>query len=317
MASIENEIEFHPLANIFPLIEGVAFRDLVEDLRVHGLREPIFLYEGQILDGRNRYRACRAAQVPARFRTYSGRDALAFVISANLHRRHLDASQRALIAAEIAELGSAGADRKGGRRNLLTGQLMRPLKHPERSRVNSPPTAIESRKKRITPAEAGKLLGVSAPTVTQAKRVLECGVPALVRAVREGRASVSAAQELAAFPAEQQNKILASDNPRVVTTIGRALIRERLSERRVRRAAAGTTTHAVFDFLKVDGRSIGNIRVGEIARLVEDLRLVADILSAVLNHSANANHADRVRDVISEAGLSEIVRHATEQRTVA
>jgi hypothetical protein len=51
-------LEFHPLANIFPLIEGKDFADLVDDIRLNGLHEPIVLYRGQILDGRNRYCAC-------------------------------------------------------------------------------------------------------------------------------------------------------------------------------------------------------------------------------------------------------------------
>jgi ParB-like chromosome segregation protein Spo0J len=54
-------ISFHPLAEVFPLIEGDDFDELVRDIREHGLREPIVLLGKQILDGRNRYRACVAA----------------------------------------------------------------------------------------------------------------------------------------------------------------------------------------------------------------------------------------------------------------
>src|SRR5215471_5387302 len=49
-----NKLEFHPLSQIFPLIEGAEFDELVEDIRTHGVREPIWLYQGQIIDGRNR-----------------------------------------------------------------------------------------------------------------------------------------------------------------------------------------------------------------------------------------------------------------------
>jgi hypothetical protein len=48
---------FHPLADLFPLLEGQEFDDLVKDIKQNGLREKIDLYEGKIADGRNRYRA--------------------------------------------------------------------------------------------------------------------------------------------------------------------------------------------------------------------------------------------------------------------
>jgi hypothetical protein len=50
-------LEFHPLANIFPLLEGEAFEELVADIKANGLREKIDLYQGKIVDGRYRYRA--------------------------------------------------------------------------------------------------------------------------------------------------------------------------------------------------------------------------------------------------------------------
>src|SRR5262252_4024138 len=67
-------LEFHPLADIFPLVEGAEFDELVADIREHGLHEPIVVFEDKILDGRNRYGACEAAGVEPTFTAYTGDD---------------------------------------------------------------------------------------------------------------------------------------------------------------------------------------------------------------------------------------------------
>ena len=96
--------EVHPFADKFPLIEGEEFEELVADIKEHGLREPILLSsDGQVLiDGRNRYRACEAADSTPRLKRLEGHYTeamiLDLIISANVERRHLDAGQRALLA---------------------------------------------------------------------------------------------------------------------------------------------------------------------------------------------------------------------------
>ena len=95
----------HPLAALFPLMEGRAFEDLRADIAQHGLREPIVIHEGKVLDGRNRLRACIETGTPPEFREWAGPGtALDYVISMNLVRRHLDESQRAMVAARVATL---------------------------------------------------------------------------------------------------------------------------------------------------------------------------------------------------------------------
>src|SRR5262245_57514049 len=84
--------EFHPVANIFPLMDGAAFVELVEDVRLHGLREPVTLHpDGRVVDGRNRYRACMDVGIEPTYRTWDEAvhgDLVAFVLSLNLRRRH-------------------------------------------------------------------------------------------------------------------------------------------------------------------------------------------------------------------------------------
>ena len=101
------KIKFHPLADIFPLMEGEEFDALVADIKTNGLQDDITLHDGMILDGRNRYRACLAvgwsqSEIRERCFTYPySIDPLAHVISANIHRRHLTAECRREIIAKL------------------------------------------------------------------------------------------------------------------------------------------------------------------------------------------------------------------------
>src|SRR5262249_25357013 len=102
-ASGNNNLPFHPLADIFPLMEGAEFDELVADIKANGLYQAIILHGGTILDGRNRYRACLAAGVEPT--TVNGNgwidDPAAYVISANIHRRHLTADQKRDLIAKL------------------------------------------------------------------------------------------------------------------------------------------------------------------------------------------------------------------------
>ncbi len=171
-------MKFHALADLFPLLDGADFDALVADVKANGLREPIWLYDGQILDGRNRWRACEAANIAHRpTRTYAGDDPVGFVVSLNLHRRHLNESQRAMVAAKIATLP------KGTNQHA---QICAPSQ-----------------------TDAADMLKVSRRTVQSAREVLEHGSPELLGAVEHGTVSVSAAADVAELPQREQSEIVA------------------------------------------------------------------------------------------------------------
>ena len=111
-------MRFHKIAELFPLMNGEEFQLLCDDIKKEGLNNPVVLLEDEILDGRNRYRACTKISVEPKYKQFEGDDPLAFVLSENLHRRHLTASQRAALAAEVANM-TWGGDRKSDQEAIL------------------------------------------------------------------------------------------------------------------------------------------------------------------------------------------------------
>ena len=115
--------ELHPLCTLFPRVTGAEFDGLVADIKAHGLRQPIVLHGGMILDGGNRYRACVEAGVEPVFQEFQGDSLVSFVLSANLHRRHLSAGQQAAIVASAQDWAKAqtvGKPKSGNVTGLAT-----------------------------------------------------------------------------------------------------------------------------------------------------------------------------------------------------
>jgi hypothetical protein len=113
----------HPAAEIFPLMPDDELRDLAANIK-GGQRDPIAICDGKVLDGRNRLRACRLAGVRPRVEHVETDDPLGFVLSRNLHRRHLNSAQRAALAVELLPMleaeakerqRAAGGDRKSAK----------------------------------------------------------------------------------------------------------------------------------------------------------------------------------------------------------
>ena len=108
-------MELHPLCTLFPRLAGGEFEALKADIEAHGLRQPIIVRDGLILDGGNRYRACVEAGIAPVLVDFTGADPVSFVLSANLHRRHLTPGQQAAIVASAQDwtrAHGAGGDRK-------------------------------------------------------------------------------------------------------------------------------------------------------------------------------------------------------------
>jgi hypothetical protein len=120
--NLKTGLTLHPAAKIFPQMDRVSYEELKADIGRNGLREKIVIYEDEILDGRHRYRACIEAGIEPSFRQHEGDDPVGFVVSMNLHRRQLNASQRAMIAAGLATFKRGGGRSKAQNRALTHAQ---------------------------------------------------------------------------------------------------------------------------------------------------------------------------------------------------
>ena len=100
-------LELHPLCTLFPRMSGYEYDCLKLDIKQNGLRTPITTYNGMILDGGNRYQACVDLGIRPMFEEFVGEAIGSFVLTSNLHRRHLSPAQSAAIVASVQDWGSA------------------------------------------------------------------------------------------------------------------------------------------------------------------------------------------------------------------
>jgi hypothetical protein len=312
----------HPAAELFPLMKGPEFGLLVEDIAEHGLREPILMYQGVMLDGRNRLRACEIAGVEPRFVEWDGIGSpLAFVLSRNLHRRHLNEGQRAIIAArakgmfeeEAAERERAHqfkARGKAGTEMATRSVADAPSPQPspggrgstdaEKPREITAPANLQE-PSRTANAQAAELLNVSERSVASASRVLKSADEQVIAAVESGDVAVSDAAAVANRPKEEQRRALEA------TRQGRARTLRQATE------LEGGQNSDAADMGEKGGAWSARRRIQSeakgFAREFDKLYLRIDALAAACG--GGNQHTDRMRDCLRRLidHFRDFVRH--------
>lgn len=121
-------LKVHPAAELFPIMSDEEIGQLAEDIKANGLIHPLVLdSDGQLVDGRNRLKACKLIDIEPVFETLNGQDPVAYIVSANLNRRNLTKGQQAMALAMIypeAEKGGRGK-RSGNLKESLGFSAMR------------------------------------------------------------------------------------------------------------------------------------------------------------------------------------------------
>lgn len=162
------DLETHKFADIFPMTEGEQAEQLKIDINENGLQQSVVLFEGKILDGRNRYRACKELGIEPKIEYYEGEKPLEFVISGNLKRRHLTPDQRAVIAQEVMPMLEDEAKKRKATSNANREKI---------------PTSEKGR-----PSEkAGKMFNVNERYIRDIKKLKEEGRQEKVEEIRSGK----------------------------------------------------------------------------------------------------------------------------------
>ena len=268
------ELSPHPLVeNLFPPMTEAEFDALAEDIKANGLKEAIWLLEDKVLDGNNRYRAC--LKIGYRFKETDFRqfdpktqgDPLAFVVSANLHRRHLNESQRATIAAKL---------------------------------VTTKEGYNQYNRASVTNEQAAKMLAVSEATVKMAKEVAQKAAPEINKMVQNGELRLGAAKKLLSIA--KKKKITKEQQVAELTKTKAADEAKKKAEKAQRTAAKANTksepkaNQAMKDvddfkakwqsFSDVQRRAFVMMLKDELAAILDDVRQQEAILGATSDKAA-------------------------------
>lgn len=167
----------HPLSIAFPSMDVPDFENLRLDIKLHGQRQPIITFDGMVLDGWHRHRACTELGIEPQLQSLGEDvDPVAYVHSVNLHRRHLTGSQRAAAVVACAEWAKPGHQAK-----------------------QTPGVHL------ATMEAMAKAADVHPNTIKAAKKAQEAG---LSEAVRDGKVSAKQAAKIARLPeAERQGAL--------------------------------------------------------------------------------------------------------------
>jgi hypothetical protein len=176
----------HPIADVWPMMDEAKLAELADDIRKNGQLVPVWLYEGKILDGRNRWAACKIAGVEPKTKEYAGDEPTAFAVSLNDRRRHMNKGALAAVAAELEPHFAADAKRRQARK-------------PKAEFVQE---KIPEQKRAQAREEAAKSVGVNDRYVSDAKKV-KTEAPEVFERLKAGKITLQdAKREVAKKPTD-------------------------------------------------------------------------------------------------------------------
>ena len=181
-------MEYHEIANIFPMMNADEYLKLKADIADNGFDNslPIITLDNKILDGRNRYRACKELYIEPTYKEFEGEDPFTYVVRTNLHRRHLSSGQLAFVALDIEKHYGKEARKK---------ELERKEKQYIPKQQTTFPILGKSELKPVHAIEkASKEVGVSEGYISDAKKIQK-EAPELAQRIIAGEMSIPEAKK--------------------------------------------------------------------------------------------------------------------------
>lgn len=241
-----SEIQFHPIADCFPMLGESDFRELKEDIRKHGQLAKVLIFEEKILDGRNRYRAIRELGMEPMMAVFPGTyaEAVDMVVSLNLRRRHMDREEIRIAAGRLATLESKKS------------------------------FSVSRETETLSRSEVAASMGLSEMEVAKAVTIEKKAAPEVKEAYHKREITQGQAFEYAQHAPEKQRELVEQ----------KATIREAKAERKVKSPAMVVLDEVLekmgifLDMMKsarsgaddIDG---WNRRIDRLVKKLEDLRL--------------------------------------------
>ena len=204
-----NSIEIHAAANKVRMMDTTEYETLLNDIRANGQLVPAVLLEGQLIDGRNRMKACQelGIELMVEEHTSPAPDPIRLVWSYNAARRNLTKGQKAALASDMANVTNMGRPPSSG---------------PKIS--SSKKTTLPESTKPVTQQEASETFGVDSSQLRKF-RAIEAKEPETAKNIREGNASVESSyndmkkrEKAASAPAEQEKVVPITRGVKIGTT---------------------------------------------------------------------------------------------------
>lgn len=178
----------HPLSGAFPRPSITEFQALMDSISAIGVKVPITIFDGQVIDGWSRYSAAMKLGMNCPMVELDDTDPQDFAKS-QAARRNLTPSQTAMVITEIYQWRPVGANQHKGGSTLKV--------EPQKSA-----------------AELAAIAGVHVNTISRAKAVQTHAVPEVQAAVKNGEVGLPKAAAIAKLPKAEQAAALTKPLPK-------------------------------------------------------------------------------------------------------